>query len=34
MDKVKLGSQGAIVSRMGLGCMGMSDGAGGGRSAE
>lgn len=24
MEKVKLGSQGAIVSRMGLGCMGMS----------
>jgi aryl-alcohol dehydrogenase-like predicted oxidoreductase len=25
MDKVKLGLQGAIVSRMGLGCMGMSE---------
>jgi aryl-alcohol dehydrogenase-like predicted oxidoreductase len=25
MRKVKLGSQGAVVSRMGLGCMGMSE---------
>src|SRR6201997_2139950 len=25
MRKVRLGSQGAIVSRMGLGCMGMSE---------
>jgi aryl-alcohol dehydrogenase-like predicted oxidoreductase len=25
MEKVNLGSQGAVVSRMGLGCMGMSE---------
>lgn len=25
MEHVKLGSQGAVVSRMGLGCMGMSE---------
>src|SRR5271155_1923167 len=25
MEKAKLGSQGAVVSRMGLGCMGMSE---------
>lgn len=25
MEKIKLGSQGAVVSRMGLGCMGMSE---------
>ena len=25
MEKVRLGAQGAMVSRMGLGCMGMSE---------
>jgi aryl-alcohol dehydrogenase-like predicted oxidoreductase len=25
MEKVKLGSEGAVVSRLGLGCMGMSE---------
>src|SRR5580658_8439176 len=25
MERVRLGSQGAVVSRMGLGCMGMSE---------
>ena len=29
MKKIKLGSQGATVSRMGLGCMGMSEYYGG-----
>jgi aryl-alcohol dehydrogenase-like predicted oxidoreductase len=34
MEKVKLGSQGAAVSRMGLGCMGMSEFYGGRNDAE
>jgi len=34
MREVKLGSQGAIVSRMGLGCMGMSEFYGEGNDAE
>ena len=34
MEKVKLGSQGAVVSRMGLGCMGMSEFYGPGNDQE